>query len=73
MNYSLDVGQNLTSIGFAFLFLKYLMPVIIGLILLAVAYFGIKKLLEILDIELNQTTLLTILGILMIIAVLILA
>ena len=42
MNYSIDIGQNLTLLGLLFLILKYLLPVIIGALLLIAAYFGFR-------------------------------
>lgn len=35
-NINFDVGQNLTSLGFALLFLKYLLPIFLGFIILLV-------------------------------------
>lgn len=34
MNYSFDTGSNLTALGFTFLFLKYLLPVVIVVVLI---------------------------------------
>lgn len=45
MNYSFDVGPHLTSLGFTFLFLKYLLPVVIGIVLIVGLYLLVRKLL----------------------------
>lgn len=55
MNYNLDVGQNLTSLGFAFLFLKYVLPLIFGLIGFGLALWGLKKLLDYLGLDISST------------------
>jgi len=39
-NMNIDVGSNLTSLGFTWLFLHYLLQFIIGIILLAVSVIG---------------------------------
>ena len=53
MNYSIDIGNNLTSLGFAFLALKYLLPLIIGIVLLVIFIYLIKWLFNYLGLQLN--------------------
>jgi|GEM_PF-5321157 len=54
MDYSLDVGQNLTSLGFTFLFLKYVLPLIFGLIGFALALYGLKRFLDYLGLDISN-------------------
>lgn len=47
MDYSIDTGTNITSLGYFWLFLKYIFPVLTGLFLIAAAtigaYIGLKN------------------------------
>lgn len=40
MDYTFDTGTNITSLGYFWLILKYLLPVVIGLILISIAAIG---------------------------------
>ena len=51
MDISLDTGSNLTSLGFLWLILHYLLPVIIGIILIAIGFFALRYLLDELNIS----------------------
>jgi hypothetical protein len=57
MNYSFDIGPHATSLGFAFLFFKYLLPVVIGAVLIVGIYLVGRKILtgtEMTDINRNH-------------------
>lgn len=41
MDISLDTGTNLTSLGIIWLILKYLLPVLIGIILIIIGFFAL--------------------------------
>jgi hypothetical protein len=73
MDYSLDVGNNLTILGLLFLGLKYLLPILIGVILIAVGYFGGKALIEkveTFDVDMKTVAFVLALGFLALIALL---
>lgn len=38
MNLTLDAGQNLFTLGLSYLFLKFLLPVFMGLVLIGLVY-----------------------------------
>ena len=52
---TLDVGSNLTALGFAFLALKYLLPVFIGIIMLVLLFFAVSFLIEQLELDINPS------------------
>lgn len=56
MDYSLDFGSNITSLGFAFLFLKYLLPVILFFVAVGLIIFVISRILNT-QIDFNLNTL----------------
>lgn len=59
---TIDVGSNLSSLGFAWLFLHYLLPVAIGIALIGVGILGIKYLISQLPYENRNLTWLLLFG-----------
>lgn len=55
-----DVGQNLTLLGLLYLFFKYLLPVIIGLILIIGAILFVRLLYTNVDLPINKNWLIVI-------------
>jgi flagellar biogenesis protein FliO len=63
--HTIDVGPNLFTLGAAWLFLKYLLPVLIILVLIIGGYLLVRKLLtgrELTDINKNQLLLILAVG-----------
>jgi len=72
-NITLDTGQNLTSLGFAFLFLKYLLPVVlVGILLIGsfVFFYWLWKKINFtgFDIDNRDTQILLIIGLIVVVA-----
>lgn len=68
MNYSFDIGPHATSLGFTFLFLKYLLPVVVGTVLIAGLYLVARKILtgtEMTDLNRNQLILAICIGLIL--------
>lgn len=65
---TIDVGTNLTSLGFTFLALKYLLPLVVGLIIAGAGFFGLRYLLQQLNLDLsNREQLMTVLFLLVVV------
>lgn len=69
MNYGLDIGQNLTTLGLLFLALKFILPIFVGLVLLALGYFALKYLFNEFDIENRNLTYLLLFGLFVILII----
>lgn len=62
MNFTLETGTNLTLLGILFLAFKFILPFIIGVILITIGYFALKYLFEKLQIEDENLTWLLLFG-----------
>lgn len=62
MDFTLDLGQNLTFLGILFLSLKFILPILIGIALLVIGYFALRYLFARLEIENQNLTYLFLFG-----------
>jgi len=62
MDFTLDVGNNLTTLGVIWLALKYLLPVLIGLAIIIIGIFALKKFLPDIDFTDSKQALLALIA-----------
>jgi hypothetical protein len=69
MEYSLELGNNLTSLGIVFLFFKFLLPILIALVLLGIAFYAIRQILAVAQIENQNITYILLFGLFVLLTV----